>query len=312
MFGQNQGSQALLNAPWFTGGTATTTKPQFLIEPAGTTSTGWNTAGTGFGVNAPSGFTGNLIDFQVNGVSKGKLDPAGLLTLASGLTSGSVIQSTGNIQSGQNLWLTSNTGILFFGASNDVAVARDAANTLAQRNGTTAQTSRVYNSFTDASNGSWAEISAGVTANTVIIGSKGNGTGASTLTNLQFNVNGSVAAVLTANGLGYGTGQGGTVTQATSKSTSVTLNKVCGQITTSSAMLAGSSAVSFTLTNSAIAATDVVHSSIASGATANSYTVTVSATAAGSCVIQVQNITAATALSEAIVINFTVMKAVNA
>jgi hypothetical protein len=55
---------------WFTGGTATTTKPQLLIEPAGTPSTAWSTAGTGLGINAPSGFTGNLLDLQVNGASR--------------------------------------------------------------------------------------------------------------------------------------------------------------------------------------------------------------------------------------------------
>jgi hypothetical protein len=54
---------------WFTGGTSTTTKPQVLIEPAGTTSTAWSTSGTGLGVNAASGFTGNLLDLQVNGTS---------------------------------------------------------------------------------------------------------------------------------------------------------------------------------------------------------------------------------------------------
>ena len=54
---------------WFTGGTSTTTKPQVLIEPTGTTSTAWSTSGTGLGVNAASGFTGNLLDLQVNGSS---------------------------------------------------------------------------------------------------------------------------------------------------------------------------------------------------------------------------------------------------
>ena len=55
---------------WITsGGTGTTTKPQVLIEPTGTTSTGWSTSGTGLGVNAASGFAGNLLDLQVNGTS---------------------------------------------------------------------------------------------------------------------------------------------------------------------------------------------------------------------------------------------------
>jgi len=52
---------------WFTGGTSTTTKPHFLIEPAGATSTAWSTSGTGLGINAASGFAGNLLDLQVNG-----------------------------------------------------------------------------------------------------------------------------------------------------------------------------------------------------------------------------------------------------
>jgi hypothetical protein len=62
---------------WFTGGTATTTKPHLLIEPAGTTSTAWSTAGTGLGVNAPSGFTGNLLDLQVNGTSRFRINNNG-------------------------------------------------------------------------------------------------------------------------------------------------------------------------------------------------------------------------------------------
>ena len=112
---------------------------------------------------------------------------------------------------------------------------------------------------------------------------------------------------------GYGpasSGVGGTVTQTTSKSTGVTLNKISGQITMDSASLAGLTAVSFTLTNSLIADTDIVLTSIASGASANSYIVGVVATASGSCVIQVYNLTPATILSEAIVINFIVIKSV--
>lgn len=39
-----------------------------------------------------------------------------------------------------------------FSAATDVSLFRDAANTLAQRNGTAAQTKRLYGTFTDASN----------------------------------------------------------------------------------------------------------------------------------------------------------------
>lgn len=67
----------LLNGTIFTGGSATTTKPQFLIEPAGTTSTAWKTAGTMLGANAPTGFTGDLFTVQVAASLKVRIDYAG-------------------------------------------------------------------------------------------------------------------------------------------------------------------------------------------------------------------------------------------
>mgnify|MGYP003650503924 FL=1 len=59
------------------GGTATTTKPQVLIEPTGATSTAWSTGGTGLGVNAASGFVGRLLDLQINGTSNFNVDSTG-------------------------------------------------------------------------------------------------------------------------------------------------------------------------------------------------------------------------------------------
>lgn len=113
--------------------------------------------------------------------------------------------------------------------------------------------------------------------------------------------------------LGYGgTGTGGTVTQATSKSTGVTLNKLCGQITMNNATLNRGNSVSFTLTNSFIDTTDVVVVNIASGATAGAYVVTVEVIAAGSCNISLHNNTSGVDYSEAVVLNFAVIKAVNA
>lgn len=66
----------------FTGGTATTTKPHLLIEPTGTTSTAWSTAGTAIAANAATGFVGNLLDLQLNGVSRVSIDSTGKLILA--------------------------------------------------------------------------------------------------------------------------------------------------------------------------------------------------------------------------------------
>lgn len=109
---------------------------------------------------------------------------------------------------------------------------------------------------------------------------------------------------------GYVTGEGGAVTQATDKSTGVTLNKKCGQITMNNAALAADTTVSFTLTNSTIAATDILVLNHVSGGTAGSYLLNAQA-AAGSASINVRNITAGS-LSQAIVIGYAVIKAVTA
>lgn len=107
---------------------------------------------------------------------------------------------------------------------------------------------------------------------------------------------------------GYVTGDGGAVTQATSKSTGVTLDKKCGQITLNAAELAADTTVSFTLTNSTIASTDIIVLNHASAGTAGAYLLNAQA-ATGSASINVRNVTASP-LSEAIVIGFAVIKAV--
>lgn len=104
-------------------------------------------------------------------------------------------------------------------------------------------------------------------------------------------------------GIGYTTGAGGTVTQATSRTTGVTLNKVTGAITLVSA--AGSvTPQSFTVTNSAVAATDVVAVSQKSGT--DKYVVLVTAVAAGS--FQVTFYTTGGTTTEQPVFNFAVIK----
>jgi hypothetical protein len=81
----------------FTGGSATTTKPQLLVEPAGTTSTGWSTSGTLLGVNGPNAFAGLLFDGQVNGVPTVRLFANGSLAVGNTGSSGAgYIQSEGN------------------------------------------------------------------------------------------------------------------------------------------------------------------------------------------------------------------------
>lgn len=117
----------------------------------------------------------------------------------------------------------------------------------------------------------------------------------------------STGSVTSSTVLGYTTGAGGTVTQATSKSTSVTLNKQSGQITMNNAALAAGTIVGFTLNNSLIAANDVVIVNIVSGATSSSYRTQVAALAAGSCRIELENKSGGT-LSEAVVLNFAIVR----
>jgi hypothetical protein len=173
---------------WFTGGTATTTKPQVLIEPTGTTSTAWSTSGTGLGVNAASGFAGRLLDLQVNGTSQLSVSSLGspLVGLTSAYDSGTAkgyyfasgnlsIRSTGagigvysRINNFPSFYFGSNgpdlghriSSDVEFGWSStsvatgvvDLTLARDAADTLAQRRTTNAQTYHVYDTYTSATN----------------------------------------------------------------------------------------------------------------------------------------------------------------
>ena len=106
-------------------------------------------------------------------------------------------------------------------------------------------------------------------------------------------------------GVGYATGAGGTVTQATSRTTGVTLNKTTGAITLFSA--AGTTtAATFTVTNSTVAATDVIILNQKSGT--DLYDLMVTAVAAGSFNLTFRTTGGTT--TETPVFNFAVIKAV--
>jgi len=110
--------------------------------------------------------------------------------------------------------------------------------------------------------------------------------------------------------LGYTTAAQGSVTQLTSKSTSVTLNKSAGRISMNNASLAASTAVTFTLNNNLISSNDIVITNV-SGAvtgspTAGAYTTYVSSMTTGSVAITLRNLTAG-ALAEDVIINFAII-----
>jgi len=107
-------------------------------------------------------------------------------------------------------------------------------------------------------------------------------------------------------GVGYATGAGGTVTQGTNRTTGVTLNKTSGAITLFSA--AGSAtAATFTVTNSTVAATDVIILNQKSGT--DLYDLMVTAVAAGSFNITFRTTGGTT--TETPVFNFAVIKGVD-
>lgn len=106
--------------------------------------------------------------------------------------------------------------------------------------------------------------------------------------------------------LGYATGNGGTVAQAGTKSSGVTLDKICGEITMDNAALAANTAVAFTLTNSTIVAADRIIVNHAGAGTFGAYNID-ARSAAGSASVVVRNVTGGS-LSEAIVIGFAVVK----
>jgi hypothetical protein len=115
--------------------------------------------------------------------------------------------------------------------------------------------------------------------------------------------------VLSDEQLGYTAEAQGAVTQATDKSTAVTLNKPAGRITMNGAALAGNTAVTFTLNNLFISANDIVIVNVSAGGTAGAYTTYVSSMTAGAVALTLRNLTGGS-LSEAVVLNYAIIHCV--
>ena len=122
----------------------------------------------------------------------------------------------------------------------------------------------------------------------------------------NLNVTGNV--LVTGGGaLGYGIGAGGTVTQATSKITSVTLNKVCGKITMHNAALAANGAVRFIVYNTFIGENDEVSVWLVNPVNQAVYDVAVDGLVPGVVAIRLRNNTS-TSYSDSVVLGFAVRK----
>jgi hypothetical protein len=107
--------------------------------------------------------------------------------------------------------------------------------------------------------------------------------------------------------MGFKTGAGGAVTQATSRTTGVTLSTRAGKITTTADSMAAQAPTTFTVTNTLVAATDVVVISKLSG-DVDTFA-WVNSTAAGSFTVTLFNSHASAADTTAFAFNFVVIKA---
>ena len=133
-------------------------------------------------------------------------------------------------------------------------------------------------------------------------------------TNININITPKgTGQTLSSGKMGYPTGTGGTVTQATSRTTGVTLNKITGEIVLFADSIAGHEADEFVLTNSTIEANDVIMLCIKNGGslaagTRKYYVTQVHTVAAGSCTISVGNIDNGAITSESPTLQFVVLK----
>lgn len=118
-------------------------------------------------------------------------------------------------------------------------------------------------------------------------------------------------AVVGGGTLGYGSGSGGKVTQATSKSTAVTLNKPSGQITMHNAALAAGATVEFQVNNTTVAGATADTIMVIGSSFSWNYRIEAFEAASGYFKVRITNITGSSQ-SDALVINFAVKKGATA
>jgi hypothetical protein len=109
--------------------------------------------------------------------------------------------------------------------------------------------------------------------------------------------------------LGYTAAAQGAVTQATDKSTAVTLNRPAGRITMNAASLGATTNVTFTFNNSLISSNDILILNVSGNATVGAYNLWVNSMSAGTASITLRNTTAG-ALAEAVIINYALIHCV--
>jgi hypothetical protein len=154
-----------------------------------------NTAGANLTITGSQGTgtgAGGSIIFQVaaaggSGTAQNALATALTINSAGTATFSGVVVASGGYSSAGNVLLTTNSGQFYFGAALDVILSRDAANTLALRNGTSAQAFNIYNTYTSATSFERYSVDWITTANLAIVGpNKGSGGGTQRVQRLAY------------------------------------------------------------------------------------------------------------------------------
>lgn len=248
------------------------------VEPGGLVTFGGFANTAIAGSNAILQYVSNNLDWQLTGITIGNSNSTGGLAFAKTRATTPTVQTI--VQSGDSVFD-------LFGYGSDGASYQNGAR---------------ISMFVDGSPG------AGSMPMRIVMSTSPAGF-ASPNEHLRIDGTGNVQVTGTTCSLGYAAntaGTGGTVTQGTSRTTGVTLNTICGAITLFAAAPTVGTWVTFTVTNSAVAATDTVIVSVKSAT--DTYVANVSAVAAGSFKISFMSISGTT--SDSPVINFAVIKAV--
>lgn len=258
------------------------------------------------GLEPAAAFAFGLVDKQGRAVIS--VSAAGVVsfplsgaTAASDTTITGTLTATGATALGSTLAVTGNVAV----NTDKFTIAASSGNTAIA--GTLAVTGASTLTGNVTASGTLAVTGASTLTGNVSCGGTLAVTGASTLTG-ALAVASSIKSSHATAGIGYATGAGATVTQGTSRTTGVTINAACGTITLVSA--AGSATpFSFTVTNSAVAATDTVRICQKSG-TDKYTTQQITAVGAGSFEVTLANASGTT--TEQPAFNFAVIKGVAA
>lgn len=289
----------------------TTGVPQFRNGSAGAyvETTDWNGSSTGSALNigllaATGNTTSILTSYNTGGGTFGPLTLDGtVVTLQSSGANGLTLNSTGVTVAGS---LTVNGSSETFNGTPTFSNSPTAGTQLAiipNATATVGSTVQFLN-FNSSVYEPGTIQAAGMTFSTGTVG------GGGVTSALNINVSQAVLATSATGGLGYGVGSGTAQVQATSRSTGVTANTVNGQITGNGASLAASTSVTFTVTDSACAATDGVELDLVSGGVVTTF-YKVTTIAAGSFQVTELNTSTVTADTTAPVLKFIVHKSVN-